>query len=157
MESEYGAQVRAIAARLRELNNPQLNGWDQRPGYCKRTYGTFFDTKDIRRGSTNSNAPGCAVECDNDAECYGFFLNNNGQCMKWINVDISVQGEDDHNGAGCFHLNNCYVRLTGEKAQVEFRMGASAEVPAGFRDVCMDELVDDMSLWRAAKDHLDQV
>jgi len=90
LEAEYSLQVRAIADRLRELNNPYINGWDQRPGYCRRTYGSYFDTKDIRKGSASSSATGCAVECEGDAECYAFFLGNDNQCNLWINVDISL-------------------------------------------------------------------
>lgn len=157
LEAEYSIQVRAIADRLRELNNPYINGWDQRPGYCRRTYGSFFDTKDIRKGSANSDATSCAVQCEGDAECYAFFLGNDNQCNLWINVDISVNGEDMNDG--CFHLNNCYVRLNlghDGSLDVPFTMGG-ATVPAGYRDVCMDELVDDVALWRAAKEHLNVV
>lgn len=35
-------------------------------------------------------------------------------------------------------------------------MGGYA-VPEGFRDVCMDELVSDVALWRAAKEHMNQI
>lgn len=156
LELEFSLQVKAIADRIREINNPQLVGWDQRAGYCRRTYGSYFETKDIRKGAANSNAEDCSKECEGASDCYAFFLGNDKTCNMWVNKDISEEGEDTSNG--CFHLNNCYVRLNGQggKLDVDFAMGGSS-VPAGFRSVCLAELSDDVKLWRAAKEHMSQV
>lgn len=43
LELEHSLQVKAIADRIRTLKNPIIIGWEQRPGYCRRTYGSFFD------------------------------------------------------------------------------------------------------------------
>merc|ERR1711977_407094 len=77
-------------------------------------------------------------------------------CNLWINKDISVDGEDQTDG--CFHLNNCYVRLSFDwdgSTDVGFAMGTSA--PDGYREICIDELSDDIGLWRAAKEHMNDI
>jgi hypothetical protein len=110
LELEYSIQVKAIADRIREINNPYINGWDQRPGYCKRTYGSFFDNKDVRKAGKNSNAVDCSKLCERASDCYAFYLSNDMTCNLWVNKDISLEGEDHTDG--CFHLNACYVRLS---------------------------------------------
>lgn len=150
LELEHSLQVKAIADRIRTLKNPTIGGWEQRPGYCRRSYGSFFDTKDILKGARNSDAVSCSNECKLEARCNAFFIGADDGCNLWINTDIG-HGSDDDNVEACFHLSNCYVWMGGNDDfvhdPIDFAMGTYA-IPDGYRDVCIDELSYDTNLWR---------
>lgn len=107
LELEHSLQVKAIADRIRTLKNPTIIGWEQRPGYCRRTYGSYFDSKDIIKGGRNSDAVSCANECKEESRCIAFFIGADDGCNMWINADIGFATDD--NVEACFHLSNCYV------------------------------------------------